>query len=89
MAKTNSNYSILVDVELETSNIKKQLNQAAQEVKFKVDTKGAVSGLDSLNGAMENTSLTFQAANEIFSRSIEVISSMVGQVYELDTALTE
>ena len=89
MAKTSSNYSILVDVELDTSNIKKQLNQAAQDVKLNLNTKGAVSGLDSLNGAMEDTSLTFQAANEVFSTSIEIIGSMVNQVYELDGALTE
>ena len=89
MATKNTNYSILVDVELETSSIKNQLNKAAKDVKLNLDTKNAVSGLDSLNGAMEDTSLTFQAANEIFSKSIDIITSMVDQVYELDGALTE
>lgn len=89
MAKTNSNYSILVDVELETSTIKKQLNDAAKEVKLDLNTKGAKQGLEELGSTMEDTSLTFQAANEVFSKSIEVISSMVDQVYELDGALTE
>ena len=89
MAKTNSNYSILVDVELETSTIKKQLDEASKNIKINLNTKNAKQDIEDLSYAMENTSLTFQAANEIFSRSIEVISSMVGQVYELDTALTE
>lgn len=89
MAKTNSNYSILVDVELETSSIKRQLNNASKELKINLDAKDAVNGIDSLNSSMLDTSLTFQAANEIFSTSIDIISSMVDQVFELDTALTE
>lgn len=89
MAKTNRNYSILVDVELETSTIKKQLDEASKNIKINLGTKNAKQDIEDLSYAMENTSLTFQAANEIFSRSIEVISSMVDQVYELDTALTE
>ena len=89
MAKTNSNYSILVDVELETSAIKKQLDDAAKNVKLDLDTKNATQDLTDLGDTMEDTSLTFQAANEIFSKSIEVISSMIDQVYELDGALTE
>ena len=89
MAKTNSNYSILVDVELETSTIKKQLDEASKNIKINLDTKNAKQDIEDLSYAMEDTSLTFQAANEIFSRSIEVISSMVDQVYELDTAFTD
>ena len=87
--KSSSNYSILVDVELETSNIKKQLNEAAKNIKFDLNTKGATKDIEFLEDAMKDTSLTFQAANEVFSKSIEIISGMVDQVYELDTALTE
>ena len=36
-----------------------------------------------------NTHLTFQAANEIFSTSIDIIKSMVEQVYALDAAIIE
>ena len=89
MAKTNANYSILVDVELDTSTISKQLQTAAKNVKLDLGTKGAVQDIEDLGSAMEDTSLTFQAANEVFSKSIEIISAMVDQVYELDTALTE
>lgn len=89
MAKTNSNYSILVDVELDTSNIKKQLNNAAKDIKLDLNTKGATQDLNDLEDTMEDTSLTFQAANEVFSKSVEIISAMVEQVFELDTALTD
>ena len=89
MAKTNANYSILVDVELDTSTISKQLQTAAKNVKLDLGTKGAVQDIEDLGSTMEDTSLTFQAANEVFSKSIEIISAMVDQVYELDTALTE
>ena len=89
MAKTTSNYSILVDVELQTSNIQKQLDQMGKNTKISFDTKDAEQGIRNMGDAMEDTSLTFQAANEIFTKSLEVITSMVSQVYELDTALTE
>ena len=45
--------------------------------------------MNDLSTAGENLGLTFQEANLIMSRSIEAISSMVEQVYELDGALTE
>ena len=87
--RSSSNYSILLDVELETSTIKKQLNEAAKNIKFNLNTKDATKDIESLGDAMKDTSLTFQAANEVFSKSIEIIIGMVDQVYELDTALTE
>ena len=43
MATRNSNYSILVDVELITSGIQKQLNNAAKNTKISFDTKDALS----------------------------------------------
>lgn len=89
MATKNSNYSILVDVELQTSNLQQQLNNATKKLKAQIDTKEAKEGIDNLGESMEDTSLTFQAANEIFSKSIEIISSMVEEVYNLDSALTE
>ena len=87
--RSNSNYSILVDVELETSSLKKQLNEATKNLKVDLDIKDSSSNIKSLGDAMEDTSLTFQAANEVFSKSIEIITAMVDQVYELDGALTE
>ena len=86
MAKTRSNYSILVDVELDTSNIQKQLDKNA---KVQLNTTDAIKSLLGLDNAMEDTSLTFQAANEVFSTTRDILMSMVNQVYELDSAIIE
>ena len=79
-------YSILVDAEFDTRRIQDKLNKAVKGVKVNVQGKKEIEGLGK---AMEDTSLTFQAANEVFSKSIDVISSMVEQVFEMDSALTE
>lgn len=98
-----SNFSILVDVELQTNTIRQQLQAAAKNTKISIDTGQAKSSLkeitqsakegqtalEGLNQSGEQIGLTFQEANLIFSRSIEAISSMVEQVYQMDTALTE
>ena len=89
MANKSSNYSILVDVELQTKNIQKQLNQAAKNTKVSFDTKDAEGNIRSLTSSVDDMGLTFQEANLIMSKSIDIITSMVDQVYELDTALTE
>ena len=86
MAKTRSNYSILVDVELDTSNIQKQLDK---NTKVQLNTTDTIKSLLGLDNAMEDTSLTFQAANEVFSTTKDILMSMVKQVYELDSAIIE
>ena len=83
------NYSILVDVELQTKTIQQQLNQATKNAKISLDTKDASKDIDNLSGSVGEMGLTFQEANLIMSKSIEIISSMVEEVYTLDTALTE
>lgn len=67
-----SNYSISVDVLLNTNNIQPQINK-----------------LKDVSSAGKNIGLTYQEANLIMSKSIEIISAMVEQVYELDGAITE
>lgn len=89
MAKTNSMYSILVDVELKTSDIQKKLDAATKGKKVNLDTKDAQKGVNDLDSAIADMGLTFQEANLIMSKSIDIITSMVDQVYELDGALTE
>lgn len=94
-----SNFSILVDVELQTNTIRQQLQNAAKNIDISVNSKGldeagksaknASDALDGLNQKGQDIGLTFQEANLIFSRSVEAISSMVEQVYQMDTALTE
>lgn len=85
-------YSILADVELNTKTIKEQLRNSSKNLKMSVSLDGASQAskdLKDMNSSMVEASLTFQAANEIFHKSIEVISSMVEQVYKLDSAIIE
>lgn len=89
MAKKNSNYSILVDVELQLDNIQRQLDKAAKDMKLDLNTSATKKGLDDISDSAEDVSLTFQAANAIFSKTIDIIANMTEEVYALDGALTE
>lgn len=103
MAGSNSNYSILVDVQLQEESIKKQLKQIQNskdtEIKFKVGADGldkvaknaneAADATKKLNDSGKDLELTFNVANEVFSKFTSIIKDMAGQVYELDSALTE
>lgn len=44
---------------------------------------------DSTSESVREMGLSYQEANAIMSKSIDVISSMVGQVFEMNSALTE
>ena len=103
MAGSNSQYSIILDAILNEESIKKQLKQIQNskdtEIKFKVGADGldkvaknaneAANATKRLNDSGEDLELTFNVANEVFNKFSDVIRSMVGQVYELDDALTE
>ena len=82
-----SQYSILVDVDFSTSQIQQKLRQAAQNTKINFDVDS--SGIDQATKAAENLGLTFQEANLIMSKSLDIITSMVDEVYALDSSLTE
>lgn len=92
-----SQYSILVDAELNLKDLENQLK--GHKYKIDVDSSGAKSGAKNmkdasvsakeLKNAGDDLSLTYQAANDVFRRSIQVISSMIEQVRELDSAITE
>ena len=45
--------------------------------------------ISNVNSNMQDTELTFNAANEVFSKTLNIITSMAQQVLELDTSLTE
>ena len=87
----NSAWSVLVGVELDTTSnkIQSQLNKLSKDLTINLDSKQAKEGIENLGDSVENTSLTFQAANMIFSKTIDIIMSMTDEVYALDTALTE
>lgn len=95
MAK--SNYSILLDATLDLDAIEKKLNSKkftipldTSDVKSgKKDIDDAVQSTKNLNDAGQDLELTFNVANEVFNKFTSVIKDMAGQVYELDSALTE
>lgn len=82
-----SQYSILVDVDFSTSQIQQKLRQAAQNTKINFDVDSG--SIDQAAKAAENLGLTFQEANLIMSKSLDIITSMVEEVYALDSSLTE
>ena len=93
-----TNYSIIIDAELDLKKIKEQLKEVASNgVDLKVH--GAAQGkkeIDDvtkstrqLNEAGQDLELTFNVAHEVFSKFLSVVKDMAGQVYELDAALTE
>ena len=80
-------YSILVNVEAQTQEAIKQVQSAfnKQSIKIGVDVGGASEAAKSA----ENLGLTFQEANLIMSKSLDIVTSMVDEVYALDDSLTQ
>lgn len=78
--QSNANYSILVDVELQTESIKKQLNESVG--KLKNETSKAAK-------ATKELTLEWQQAQYIMNKSLDIIRSMVDEVYALDASVTE
>ena len=96
MAKS-SNYSILVDAQLNLDDIEKKLKSKKYEIPIdtssiksgKKDIDDAVQSTKNLNDAGQDLELTFNVANEVFNKFTSVIKDMAAQVYELDSALTD
>ena len=96
---SNTDYSLLAKVVLDLNNIQSQLNNAAKKVTFKVDGKGirsVTAELDTMSTATQQASkhaedlgLTYQQARLIMDKCVDTISSMVEQVYTLNSAMTE
>lgn len=96
---SNNDYSILAKVVLDLNNIQSQLNNAAKKVTFKVDGKGirsVTAEMDTMSTATQQASkhaedlgLTYQQARLIMDKCVDTISSMVEQVYTLNSAMTE
>lgn len=101
MANKNTSWNIGVGIEIKTSTreIQQQLNNAAKNININIDAKGAKEASDGINNlsdnmneassSAENFELTYQAANMIMEKSIEIISSMVSEVYTLNAAQVE
>ena len=80
-----ANYSILVDVSLQTKQLEQQLKEVSKGAKIDFDD----SNIKNATQAVEDFGLTFQEANLIMQRSLDIISAMVDEVYTLDASLTE
>ena len=81
-------YSILVDVEFETPQIQKKLKDATKslkDVKINVDDKD----IKDATKAAEDFGLTFQEANLVMQKSLDIISQMVDEVYTINDSMTE
>lgn len=91
-----SAYSIIVDTELDLSNIQEQLKKV--DAKVKIGAEGekvsktvskAKKETEGLEKSAKNVGLTFQEANMIMEGSARAIGKMAGQVFEVDTAMRE
>ena len=88
MAK-NSNWSVLVDVEINAADLQKKINEAAKSMKLKADTGEADKALDKTTEKAEKLGLTYQEANLIMQKSLDIMRQMADVVSELDAALIE
>ena len=103
MATTKGrNYSILVGIKLDTSDVQKQLDKIKLNdinINVKVNGKDELKETNEENkkaskatkehaDEVEKLGLTYQQANAIMSKSVEIIGMMVDSVFSLDDALT-
>nr|DAK83673.1 MAG TPA: hypothetical protein [Caudoviricetes sp.] len=86
MAKSNANYSILVDVELQTKQIQDQLDKTSKKARLNVTDNG---GTKKLKEDAQELELQWQQAQYVMSECLKVINSMVDEVYSLNSAMIE
>ena len=97
MAKTNTQYSIIADVELELKNAQKQLNEFRKDNKLNLDLniKGSKSLSDAdgkvkkLDDSTRDLVFTYQQFRQVLDSVVDVTGKMVEQVKTLDAAQTE
>lgn len=101
MANKNTSWNIGVGIEIKTSTseIQKKLNDAAKNVNINIKAKGAKEASDGTSNLSKNMNeasssaknfeLTYQAANMIMEKSIDIIKSMVSEVYTMNAAQVE
>lgn len=103
MAGSNSNYSILVDVQLQEESIKKQLKeiQNNKDTKLKIGvtadgaerTKELLDGVNQSTKSLDNSTkdlmFTYQQYRQVLDSVINVTKRMYQSVKSLDDAQTE
>lgn len=99
---SSTDFSILARVVLDVSDIQKQLNNAAKNIKdvsIKVNADGASAAQQQLGGvasslgdvskAADDGMLTWQQYREMLDTATDAIRNFAEQTYEVDAALTE
>ena len=97
MAKTNTNFSIIADVELELKDAQKQLDGFRKDNKLNLDlnVKGSKSLSDAdgkvkkLDDSTKDLVFTYQQFRQVLDSVVDVTGKMVEQVKTLDAAQTE
>ena len=98
MAKSSSNYRILVGVELDVSDIQRQLNAASRNIRLNLDSniadesRAASDGLDNIRdsannagNAVNNSNKSFMEAGLIYSayyKAIELATDAIKAMVE-------
>lgn len=80
------NYTITVGTTLDMSGIQKALR--SQQYHLKVQTEGT-KDVERLNSASQDLAVTYQQLQQVFSATMEIMSKMSDQVFELDRSITE
>lgn len=80
------NYTITVGTTLDMSGIQKALR--SQQYHLKVQAEGT-KDVERLNSASQDLAVTYQQLQQVFSATMEIMSKMSDQVFELDRSITE
>ena len=82
----NTAWAIRVGVDLDTTDLQTQLNNATKGTKLNLDTAEASTNLGSLKTDFD---LTYQMANNLYTMATNAIKAMVDEIYTIDRALVE
>ena len=97
MAGTNSNYSVIIDAELELKKAKQQLNEFKKDNKLNLDLRvtggkslrEATSRTQDLDNSTKDLMFTYQQLRQVLDSVIDVTEKMYTSVKNLDDAQTE
>ena len=97
MAGTNSNYSVIIDAELELKKAQQQLNEFKKDNKLNLDLrvtggkslKETTSQTKDLDNSTKDLMFTYQQLRQVLDSVIDVTEKMYTSVKNLDDAQTE
>ena len=82
-------WKIKVGVQVDTDDIKSQLNKASTKIKIDGDSSGAVDAANKAKQSIKDAGLEYQQYKIILDKCIDTIKSMAEQTMKLDAAQTE